>query len=134
MRSCHRNAHTKCLSNRARSLKCRLNFSRHVRLTRSWSLLHADAVMAGAGAVLTQVIEHKEFMPFASDRSSNTNANRGPTEREFIAVFYAVPYFCQYLAGQRFSVVIKCSVLTWISQRRDFRPKLHPWVLKVIDS
>lgn len=91
--------------------------------------------MVGAGAVLAQMIQDKEFViAFASNRFSNTDANRGPTEREYMTVLYAVAHFREYLAEILLSLATHCPALTlFFRSSRDLSPKLHRWALKILD-
>lgn len=96
--------------------------------------LHTEESVVGAGAVLTQVIQDKEFViAFASHRSSKTNANRSPTKPQYISILYAVANFRQYLAGRRFTLATNCSAMIWLFHSRDPSPKRHRWALTLLD-
>ena len=91
-------------------------------------IVQTDASSAGAGAVLLQPVGRGErVLACASHRFSKTNSRRGPTERECMAVLWAVQNFRQNVAGRRFASVTDCSALTWLFRSRNLDPKLHRW-------
>ena len=97
-------------------------------------VLHTDASAAGAGAALTQEHEGVErVIAYASHRWSATDARRGATERECMAVLWAVAHFRPYLAGRSFALVTDCSALTWLFRSRDLDPKLYRWSLRLAE-
>ena len=93
-------------------------------------IVQTDASSAGAGAVLLQPVGREErVLAFASHRFSKAGSRRGPTEREYMAVLWAIKHFRQYVADRRFTFVTDCSALTWLFRSRS-RPsglvgKLH---------
>ena len=95
-------------------------------------VLHTDASATGAGAALTQEHEGVErVIAYASHRWSVTDARRWATERECMAVLWAVAHFRPYLAGKPFTLVTDCSALTWLFRSRDLDPKLYRWSLRL---
>ena len=75
--------------------------------------LHTDASELGAGAALTQTPEGAErVVAYASHRWWRSDSKRSPTEREVMAVLWAVEHFRPYLWGRRFTLITDCSVLT----------------------
>ena len=94
--------------------------------------VQTDASSAGAGAVLLQPEGCEErVLAFASHRFSKTDSRRGPTERECMAVLWAIKYFRQYVAGRCFTLVTDCSALKWLFRSRNLEPKLHRWALSL---
>ncbi|CAB1108851.1 unnamed protein product [Ectocarpus sp. CCAP 1310/34] len=88
----------------------------------------------GVGASLMQTIDGvTRAVAFASHRFSQTDARRGPTERECMGVLWAVDHFRPYLAGRRFKLVTDCSALTWLFRSRELCPKLHRWALRLME-
>ena len=76
--------------------------------------LHMDASESGAGAVLTQIHEGSErVLEYASYRWSRADARRSLTEREVVAVLWAVDHFRPYVWGRRFTLITDCLALTW---------------------
>lgn len=70
---------------------------------------------------------------FASLRFSSSDGKRGPAERECLAVLWAMGHFRTYLAGRRFTLITDCSALTWLLKSSDLSPKLHLWVLQLME-
>eukprot|EP00903_Cladosiphon_okamuranus_P015718 g14508.t3 len=96
--------------------------------------LHTDASATGAGATLMQAVgDVPRVIAFASHRWSRTDSRRGPTERECMAILWAVDHFKHYLAGREFKLVTDCSALTWLFRSRDLCPKLHRWALRLME-
>ena len=97
-------------------------------------VLHTDASAAGAGAALTQENEGGERpLAFASHKWSATDSRRGATERECMAVLWAVAHFRPYLAGRPFTLVTDCSALAWLFRSRNLNPKLYRWSLRLAE-
>ena len=97
-------------------------------------VLHTDASAAGAGAALTQENEGAERpLAFASHTWSATESRRGATEREFMAVQWAVAHVRPYLAGRPFTLVTDCSALTWLFHSCNLKPKLYRWSLRLAE-
>ena len=96
-------------------------------------IVQTDASFAGTGAVLLQHVGREErVLALASHRFSKTDSGRGPTEREYMAVLWAIKHFRQYMAGRRFTLVTDCSALTWLFHSRNLDPKLHNrWALSL---
>eukprot|EP00752_Nemacystus_decipiens_P017631 g15802.t1 len=96
--------------------------------------LHTDASSVGAGATLMQAVgDVPRVISFASHRWSRTDSRRGPTERECMAILWAVDHFKPYLAGRPFKLVTDCSALTWLFRSRELCPKLHRWALRLME-
>lgn len=69
--------------------------------------------MVGVEAVLTHLTQSKEFITTsANQRFPDIHPHGGPTDRERMAVVYAVAHSRKYMAGRRFTLVTDCSVLT----------------------
>ena len=94
--------------------------------------LHTDESELGAGAVLTPIHEGSErVLGHACHWWSGTDARRPPTEREAVAVLWAVDHFRPYVWGRRFTLFTDCLALTWLFKNRDlFTCKLHRWALR----
>ena len=93
-------------------------------------ILQTDANTVGADAVLIQSMKDEEgIISCASHRFSRTDSLRGPTQRECMAVLWAIKHFSQNVADRRFTLVTDCSALTWLFRSRNLDPKLHRWAL-----
>ena len=95
-------------------------------------VLHTDASAAGAGAALTQDNDGAErVVAYTSHRWSRTDARRGATERECMAVLWAVVHFGPFLASRQFTLFTDCSALTWLFRSHDLGPTLYRWALRL---
>ena len=80
----------------------------------------------GAGTVITQVYEDPErFLGYGSHRWSSTDARGLPTEREVMAVLWAVNHVKSHVWSRRFKSMTDCSALTWLFKSRDLSSKLQ---------
>ncbi|KAK8773672.1 hypothetical protein V5799_011792 [Amblyomma americanum] len=93
-------------------------------------VMATDASKFAVGAVLSQVIEGKEHpVAFASRQLSPTEQKYGATERECLAVVWAVKHFRCYLYGRKFKLVTDCHPLKWVMSVRDPSSRLARWNL-----
>ncbi|CAB1107107.1 unnamed protein product [Ectocarpus sp. CCAP 1310/34] len=91
--------------------------------------LHTDASTLGVEASLMPTIDGvTSAVAIASHRFSQTDARRGPTERECMGVLWAVEHF-----RSRFKLVTDWSALTWLFRSRELCPKLHRWALRLME-
>ena len=75
--------------------------------------LHADASEIGAGAVLTQFSNHLEkILIYASHKWFVTDAKKSATDRECLAILWAVDKFASYVRANPFTLITDCSALT----------------------
>ena len=95
--------------------------------------LHTDASKTRARAVLTQVLKMVEkTLAHASHRWSKTDENKSPTNRECLAVFWAVDKFASYLQARPFTLITDCSALTWLFKSQVLSAKYHRWALRLM--
>ena len=96
--------------------------------------LHTDASELGAGAALTQETRGAErVIGYASHRWSRTDAKRSATEREVMAVLWAIQHHRPYLWGRKFVLITDCSALTWLFKSQALSSKLHRWALRLME-
>lgn len=95
-------------------------------------VLATDASKFVAGAVLSQVFEGKEHpVAFASRQFSGPEQRYGATERECLALVWAVRHFRCYLYGRRFRLVTDCQPLKWLMNVKDPSSRLSRWNLQL---
>ena len=96
--------------------------------------LSTDASEIRAGAVLTQFIEGMEkVIAYGSKSWSRGDSKRSATDRECMAVMWAVSKFQPYLWGQPFTLITDCSALTWLFKSQSLAPKYHRWALRLME-
>nr|GEZ84380.1 hypothetical protein [Tanacetum cinerariifolium] len=104
--------------------------------------LMCDASDYAVGAVLGQRIE-KHFWPihYASKTMNQAEANYTTTEKEMLAVVYAIKKFRSYLIRNKSIVYTDHSVLKYLFAKKDAKARLLRWILllqefdfKVIDT
>ena len=96
--------------------------------------LHTGASELGAGAALTQVTRGKErAIGYASHRFSRTDAKRSATEREVMAVLWAIQHFRPYLWRRKFVLFTNCSALTRLFKSQALSSNLHWWALRLME-
>lgn len=95
--------------------------------------LQTDASGFGIGAVLTQTVDGEEkVVSFASRTLTDAEKGWTVTERECLAVIWAIRKFRCYLEGYSFTVVTDHSSLQWLRNLKETTGgRLTRWALEV---
>jgi hypothetical protein len=93
--------------------------------------VHVDASSISLGVVLAQPGEGDIDYPlaFASRKLSTAEINYTTTEREGLAMVYALQKFCYYLLGGHFKMFIDHSVLKYLVNKPVLGGRICRWML-----
>lgn len=91
-----------------------------------------DASSYAIGAILSQgEIPNDLPISYASRTLNRAESNYSTTERELLAIVWAVKHFRPYLYGRKFTIVTDHRPLTWLFNVKDPGSRLIRWRLKL---
>jgi len=89
-----------------------------------------DASDLAIGAVLGQRINNRQHVIYYSSRTLNdAQQNYTTTEKEFLAVVFALEKFYPYLLGSKTTVLTDLSTLRYLMMKKDAKTQLIRWIL-----
>lgn len=98
-----------------------------------WTLpfeIRCDASNYAVGAVLGQRKDKKPYVIYyASKTLNNAQVNYSTTEKELLAVVFALDKFRSYLVGSPIVVFSDHAALKYLLSKKDAKPRLIRWIL-----
>ena len=102
---------------------------RHPDLSKPF-MVHTDASSYAIGAILSQKDGDSEYVcAYESRIFKGAEVHYGITEKECLAVVFAIKKFRVYLHGQRFEVITDHSALNWLMTINDPQGRLARWAI-----
>ena len=99
----------------------------------NWDLpfeIMCDASDYTIGAVLGQREDKKAFVIYyASKTLDSAQANYTTTEKEFLAVVFALEKFRSYIVGSPVTIFTDHAALKYLLSKQDMKPRLTRWIL-----
>jgi hypothetical protein len=89
-----------------------------------------DASDCAVGAVLGQSKDKKQYaISYASKTLTRPQLNYATTEKELLAVVFAIEKFRSHLVGARVIIYIDHAALKYLLMKKDAKPRLVQWIL-----
>lgn len=95
--------------------------------------LFVDSSGYAIGCCLMQGKEELKPIAYASRKLSEAEQKYSVTEKECLALIWALNYFKSYLWGLHFQVITDHRALVWLKSKRDMNGRLARWALSVQD-
>uniref|UniRef100_A0ABD2WA60 RNA-directed DNA polymerase n=1 Tax=Trichogramma kaykai TaxID=54128 RepID=A0ABD2WA60_9HYME len=97
-------------------------------------VVQTDASDFALGAVLTQDFEDGEHpIMYISRLMSKAERNYGITEKECLAILWAIDKFRPYLEGYHFTVITDHKALTWLRNFKNPTGRVARWAIKMME-
>jgi transposase InsO family protein len=96
-------------------------------------VLHTDASDYAMGAVLMQSDENGDLHPiaYASKTFNDAQKNYDTTDREALAVVWALEHFNTYCEGHKYTLITDHQALAYIHSNKDSKKRIHRLALKL---
>ncbi len=96
-------------------------------------MLHTDASDYAMGAILMQVDDNGDLHPiaYASKTFSPAQQNYDTTDREALAIPWALQHFNTYCEGHKYTVITDHKALEYIYKNKDTNKRIHRLALKL---
>jgi hypothetical protein len=89
-----------------------------------------DASDFAVGAVLSQTKDKKHYViSYASKTMTGPQLNYSTTEKELLAVVFAIDKFRSYLVGAKIIIYSDHAALKYLLTKKDAKPRLIRWIL-----
>lgn len=97
------------------------------------SVICVDASDYALGCYLSQKGIDNELHPvfYASRKLSNGEIKYGATEKESLAIVWAVEYFRHFIWGTKFIIMTDCRALKWLMKAKNSSSRLARWALRL---
>ena len=99
----------------------------------NWDLpfeIMCDASDYAIGAVLGQREDKKAFVIYYANKTlDSAQANYTTTEKEFLAVVFALEKFRSYIVGSPVTIFTDHAALKYLLSKQDTKPRLTRWIL-----
>ena len=99
----------------------------------NWNLpfeIMCDASDYAIGVVLGQREDKKAFVIYYANKTlDSTQASYATTEKEFLAVVFALEKFRSYIVGSPVTIFIDHVALKYLLSKQDTKPRLTRWIL-----
>lgn len=95
-------------------------------------IIQTDASAFGLGAVLSQeTVEGEKVISYISRSLTKNERNFTTTERECLAVLFAIEKFRPYVEGTRFTVITDHYSLKWLNSIKDPVGRIARWAVRL---